>query len=393
MPDYQKALIKHLEESAESIKNYEVDTVYFGGGTPSYYGADRIAEILDVLKYNGNFRTDSEVTVECNPDSVNYKMLKLLRDEGVNRLSIGVQASDDNLLKMIGRRHNFNQAVRAVESARDAGFENISIDLMYGLPTQTKNDWADTLFRATQMKVEHISVYGLKLEKGTPMYDNYYGSIAIPDEDEQADMYSYASQMLERYGYKQYEISNFCVPGYASRHNLKYWRLDDYMGFGPGAYSCIGNVRYSFKKDLKGYINAVNNGDSMIDEYEVEEALERATEYIMLAMRTSGGMSEKEYRLKTQSDWKPIEKTLRIFKDKGWADERNGRWSFTTAGYLISNQLIGVLLEVQVSGRIENTPWLAEIFDAEEKTEMPKSEEELFTEMYNSMTLKEDSDI
>ena len=388
MPDYQDALIRHLEESATAIKNYEVDTVYFGGGTPSYYGADRICELMDVLKFNGNFRTDSEVTVECNPDSVDTKMLKLLREEGVNRISLGVQASDDNLLKMIGRRHTYAQAEKAIDCAREAGFENVSIDLMYGLPTQTKQDWADTLFRATQLHVEHISVYGLKLEKGTPMYDAYYGSIAIPSDDEQADMYSYAAQMLERYGYKQYEISNFCAPGFASRHNLKYWRLDDYMGFGPGAHSCIGNIRYSFKKDLRGYISGIANGDSLLDEYEVEDAPERATEFIMLAMRTSGGMSEKEYRIKTQSDWKPIEKTLKIFRDKGWAEEVNGRWHFTTAGYLISNQLIGVLLEVQVSGRIENTPWLAAIYDAEEKVSMPKSDEELFTEMYNSMTKK-----
>lgn len=388
MDDYQNALIKHLNESAGAIKNYEVDTVYFGGGTPSYYGTDRICEILDLLKFNGNLRTDSEITVECNPDSSSFEALKLLREEGVNRLSFGVQATDDSLLKMIGRRHTYSQAVRAVADARRAGFENISVDIMYGLPTQTRDDWAETIARIMELHVEHISVYGLKLEEGTPMYENYYGSPALPSDDDQADMYNYAAQVMARYGYKQYEISNFCAPGYASRHNLKYWRLDDYMGFGPGAYSCVGNLRYSYVKSLDAYIEGIKKGESLLDEYQVEDAAERATEYLMLAMRTSGGVSEKDYRLKTQSDWRPIEKTLKIFADKGWAEKVGERWHFTTPGYLISNQLIEVLLEVQVSGRIENTPWLAAIYDAEEKASIPKSDEELFTELLKDVTDK-----
>lgn len=383
MPEYQDALLQHLAESAPGIQNYEVDTIYFGGGTPSFYGADRICELLDALKRNGNVRTDAEITVECNPDSVTADSLRLLREEGVTRISLGVQASDDSLLKMIGRRHTWAQAVRAVSAARAAGFENISIDLMYGLPTQTKHDWAETLAKAVELHVEHISVYGLKLEEGTPMYRDYSGNAALPTDDEQADMYSYAAQMLARYGYKQYEISNFCAPGYASRHNLKYWRLDDYMGFGPGAHSCIGSTRYSYIKSLKGYIEGINRGDSLLDEYETESTAEKATEYLMLAMRTSGGISEKDYREKTQSSWKPIEKVLQIFAEKGWAEKTGERWHFTTPGFLLSNQLIEVMLEVQVSGRIENTPWLAAIYDAEEKASMPKSDEELFTEMMN----------
>ncbi len=225
MPEYQQALLEHIKESSLSIRNYEVDSIYFGGGTPSFYGADRIADILDVLKLNGNVRLDSEITVECNPDSISPTALKLLRQEGVNRLSIGAQASDNSLLKLIGRRHNFQQAQKAFLDARKAGFDNISVDLMYGLPSQTKTDWADTISKIVEMHPEHISCYGLKLEPGTPMYDNYMGSAILPDDDAQADMYSYAAEMLERYGYKQYEISNFAAPGYESRHNLKYWNM------------------------------------------------------------------------------------------------------------------------------------------------------------------------
>ena len=384
MPEYHEALLSHIEESSEAIRNYEVDTIYFGGGTPSFYGADRIVEIFDLLKLNGNVRSDVEVTVECNPDSISYNAAKLLRQEGVNRLSIGVQATDNSLLRMIGRRHTFPQAVKAVRDCRRAGFDNINIDLMYGLPTQTGSDWAETLSKILELHPEHISCYGLKLEKGTPMYRDYYNSPVLPTDDEQADMYSYAAQMLERYGYNQYEVSNFCAPGFLSRHNLKYWNLDDYMGFGPGAHSCIGSLRYSYITNVRDYISGVKRGNSLVDEYEYVDAMERATEYIMLSMRTSRGISEHDYRTICQSDWRPIEKTLKIFESKGWAEPNGNRWHFTIPGFLISNQLINILLEVQASGRIENTPWLSELFDAEEKTEMPLSDEEMFANMYNA---------
>ncbi len=382
MPDYQEALLAHLEESAPAIRNYEVDSIYFGGGTPSFYGADKIVEILDALKLNGNVRLDSEVTVEANPDSISAAALKLLRQEGVNRLSLGVQSADNDLLKLIGRRHNFQQAQRAVAEARKAGFENINLDLIYGLPSQTKADWATTLAKVVELHPEHISCYGLKLEPGTPMYQEYKGSAILPDDDEQADMYSYAAEMLERYGYKHYEVSNFCAPGFESRHNLKYWDLDDYMGFGPGAHSCVGNLRYSFVKDLKRYVTGVNRKVSIVDEYEQVDTLERAVEYIMLGMRTSCGISEQDYRVRCQSDWRPILRVLKAFAEKGWVQQTEDRWHFTVPGFLISNTLIGILLEAQAGSRLEGIPWLGEAYEAEAKIELPKGETELFQELY-----------
>ncbi len=388
MPDYQDALIDHIEESAQSLKSYEVDSVYFGGGTPSFYGADRIVEIFNTLKLNGNVRLDSEVTVECNPDSTSLNALKLLREEGVNRLSLGVQSANNDLLKLIGRRHNFQQVKRSMQDARDAGFENISLDLIYGLPSQSKSDWAETLARIIELHPEHISCYGLKLEEGTPMYERYKGSPILPDDDEQADMYFYAADVLERYGYKQYEISNFAAKGFESKHNLKYWNLDDYMGFGPGAHSCVGNLRYSFVKDLKQYISGVARGVSIIDEYRQIDPLERAVEYIMLGMRTSNGISEHDYRTRCQCDWRPIHKVLLAFAEKGWAEKTGDRWHFTVPGYLISNTLIGILLEAQAGGRVEGNPWLEEAFAAEEKIDLPKGEDELFQELYQKTVKK-----
>ena len=382
MPEYQEALLAHLEESAHSIKNYEVDSIYFGGGTPSFYGADRLVRILDVLKLNGNVRLDSEISVECNPDSISFTALKLLREEGVNRISIGVQATDNNLLKLIGRRHSFQQAQKAFRDARRAGFDNISLDLMYGLPSQTRRDWAETLAAIVEMHPEHISCYGLKLEPGTKMYKEYHGSPILPDDDEQADMYSYAAQMLERYGYKQYEISNFAAPGFESRHNLKYWNMEDYISFGPGAHSCVGNVRYSYVKDLREYIAGVRREVSIVDEYEEISPLERAVEYVMLGMRTSRGISKRDYIVRCQCDWRPIGQVLEAFKKKGWVEQTEDRWHFTVPGFLISNTLIGIMLETQASGRIEGAPWIADAEYAALKVDLPKGEEELFAELY-----------
>ena len=382
MPEYQAALLEHIKESAHSIRNYEVDSIYFGGGTPSFYGADRLVQILDRLKYNGNVRLDSEISVECNPDSISPTALKLLRQEGVNRISIGVQATDNNLLKLIGRRHSFQQAQKAFRDARAAGFDNVSLDLMYGLPSQTRRDWAETLAKIVEMHPEHISCYGLKLEPGTRMYKEYRDSPILPDDDEQADMYSYAAEMLERYGYRQYEISNFAAPGFESRHNLKYWNMDDYISFGPGAHSCVGSVRYSYIKDLREYISGVHRKVSIVDEYEEVSPLERAVEYIMLGMRTARGISRYDYVTRCQCDWRPIGQVLEAFKQKGWVAQTEDRYHFTVPGFLISNTLIGIMLETQASGRIEGTPWISDAEYASNRVELPKGEEELFAELY-----------
>ena len=382
MPEYQAALLEHIRESSHSIKNYEVDSIYFGGGTPSYYGADRLVRVLDAFKLNGNVRLDSEISVECNPDSLSLAALQLMRQEGFNRLSIGVQATDNNLLKLIGRRHSFQQAQRAFRDARKAGFDNVSIDLMYGLPSQTRRDWAETLAKIVELHPEHISCYGLKLEPGTKMHREYAGSPILPDDDEQADMYSYAVEMLERYGYRQYEISNFAAPGFESRHNLKYWNMEDYISFGPGAHSCVGNVRYSFIRDLREYIAGVHRKVSIVDEYEEISPLERAVEYIMLGMRTARGISAYDYVTRTQCDWRPIGQVLEAFRQKGWVERSEDRWHFTVPGYLISNTLIGIMLETQASGRIEGAPWISEAEYEALRVELPKGEEELFAELY-----------
>ncbi len=374
MPKYHAALIDHIKESSAQLQSYFIDTVYFGGGTPSFYGARRLCEIFNALKCYGLVYKTAEVTVEVNPDSIKKRDMSILLEEGFNRLSIGAQSANDDILKIIGRRHNWLQVEKAVANARAAGFKNISLDLIYGLPSQTKADWADTLNKAIALKPEHISCYGLKLEEGTPLYD-YKNSPFLPTDDEQADMYLYTVETLERYGYHQYEISNFAQKGYESKHNLKYWQLKDYVGFGPGAHSCVNGIRYSYVRELGKYISGIQNEDTIIDEYEKIGLLDGATEYLMLGMRTVRGISKKEYYNIYRSNFEPLEELLREYVRKGWAVEEKGRWHFTPSGFLLSNLLIGLMLERQGEYKLSGNPWVDTMDMFIEKTELPEGDE------------------
>ena len=376
MPYYQDAVLIQLQETLPRMKDYFIDSVYFGGGTPSYYGANRLLEMLRELKATNRLMKDSEITVECNPDSVRRKELSALRTEGVNRISLGAPSANDAMLKLIGRRHTWHQVELAVRRARQAGIKNVSIDLIYGLPGQTREDWADTLNRTLALKPAHISCYGLRLEEGTPMYERYSGSDEIPSDDDQADMYLYAVDLLERHGFRQYEISNFARQGYESRHNLKYWRLGDYIGFGAAAHSNIGMLRYSYTRNVREYISGVFSDQNIIDEKEELTDFDRASEYLMLGLRTSGGICREEYLQIYRSSFDPLEETLRVFADNGWAEENEGRWRLTPGGFLLSNVLIGILLESQTRERFNANPWIKEAFDAlGQKVPLPVAQE------------------
>lgn len=360
MGKYQSALLRHIKEAESTMAPYYIDSVYFGGGTPSYFGAKRLMEVFNGLKQAGKVLKSAEVTVECNPDSVSRHDLALMKKEGVNRISLGVQSASDDLLKIIGRRHNFTQVKKAVKLIRAAGFDNLSIDLIYGLPNQTKVDWAETLAKVLDLEPEHLSCYGLKLEEGTPMYDAYRDSPVIPTDDDQADMYLYTVETLLHYGYQQYEVSNFARRGRACKHNMKYWDMEDYLGFGPGAHSCMGNTRFSYVRDLNAYILGVNSGESILDEHEKLDELDRASEYLMLGMRRSKGISQEEYHKIYRSDFAPIEALLQEYEKDGWTKKFNGRWCFTPQGFLLSNILIGSLWEAQAEHRISGNPWIEE---------------------------------
>ena len=353
MDDYQKALITHMKETAPQTRGMQIDTVYFGGGTPSFYGEKRLRELLRLISKRFDLAKDAEITVECNPDSVDLKILQALRRAGVNRLSLGVQSACDQELQCLHRPHTFEQAVEAVKAARAAKFQNISLDLIYGLPGQTMEGWQNTVEQVLALKPEHLSCYGLKVEPGTSLDYRVSRGEQLPDDDDQADMYLWTVDRLAQEGYRQYEISNFARSGFQSRHNLKYWMGRPYIGFGPGAHSDFGGRRYSFVRDLDRYIDGVLKGGEIIDSEELIPQRERGGEYLMLRLRTAQGIEEWEYRSAYFMDFAPLETRLRQFQAQGWAEQAGGRWRLTPKGFLVSNQLIGDLLERQEESSLD----------------------------------------
>ena len=354
MDQYQKALLSHIKETAPLAQDFPVDTIYIGGGTPSYYGAKRLKELLGVIRKLYKVEKDAEVTVECNPDSVDVKSLKILRKAGVNRLSMGMQSANACELERIHRIHTPQQVNEAATAARKAGFTNLSLDLIYGLPGQTMDSWKATVEHALSLIPQHLSCYGLKVEEGTPLAARVAQGEVLPDDDQQADLYLWTVGRLERAGYPQYEISNFAKPGFASRHNLRYWLTQPYIGFGPGAHSDFGGRRYSFVRDLDAYIQGVLQGGDIIDESEIIPKRERCGEYLMLRLRTVQGINEQEYRSTYFMDFAPLQARLEQFRTQGWAEQTDGRWHFTPKGFLLSNQLIGDLLERQEQAHWED---------------------------------------
>ena len=256
---YLDAICDHIKEAGALAPGYKVDSVYFGGGTPSFFGADGLALILTAIRRFFDVTADAEITFEANPDSVSDKLLHRLRAEGFNRVSLGIQCDDDEILKKIGRPHTYAQAASAFQRIRKAGFRNISVDLIYGLPGQTLQGWQDTLDNVLKLNPEHISCYGLKLEEGTPLYE-YRDYAALPDDDAQADMYLAAVETLRGRGFKQYEISNFCRKGLVSKHNMKYWTGGEYLGFGPSASSDFAGKRFTLVRDVNAYILGIREG-------------------------------------------------------------------------------------------------------------------------------------
>lgn len=344
--DYLQALADHIREAGRLAPEYLVDTVYFGGGTPSFFGAENLEKILDEIHKSFRLSVEAEITLEANPDSVTLPALKKLVRAGFNRISIGVQSDDDEMLKKLGRPHNFHQAKQAVTLARQAGFGNISLDLMYGLPNQTLTAWKETVLRVVGLRPEHISCYALKVEEGTPLW-SYKELANLPDDDTQADMYLAASDLLRDYGYEHYEISNFAKKGFASKHNLKYWTGGEYLGFGPTAASDFAGKRFTILRDLQGYIQGIAKKDTVLSECETIPARERAGEYIMLRLRTSDGISAEEYERQYLMPFAPLEKAMKRFEEKGFAVYENDRWRLNERGWLVSNQIILTLNTLQ----------------------------------------------
>ena len=346
MEDYMDAICDHIKETGKRSPGYLVDTVYFGGGTPSFFGADGMAAILSAVRRNFDVASNAEITFEANPDSVSPRLLKRLRSEGFNRVSLGIQCDDDRILKIIGRPHNFEQAEQAIQHIRNAGFRNLSVDLMYGLPNQTLEGWQKTLEKILALRPEHISCYGLKLEEGTPLYA-CRDSSNLPDDDLQADMYLSAVEMLRNRGYRQYEISNFARRGYESKHNMKYWTGGEYLGFGPDASSDFAGKRFKIVRSLKKYIEGIQDKGVVVEELEEIADRERAGEYLMLRLRTVQGIDREEYEKRFLLPFRPLEMYLEQCRQRGHALGAEGRWRLTPEGFLLSNSILTELMTIQ----------------------------------------------
>ena len=348
---YLDAVCDHIKEAGELAPGYKVDTIYFGGGTPTFFGADGMAVILTTIRRNFDVDNNAEITFEANPDSVSDRLLHRLRAEGFNRVSLGIQSDDDEMLKKLGRPHTYGQAVTAYHRIRKAGFRNVSIDLMYGLPGQDIYDWQQTLDNVLRLLPEHVSCYALKVEDGTP-FAAMKDVLNLPDDETVADMYLAAVETLRGRGFRQYEISNFCRKGLTSKHNMKYWLGGEYLGFGPAASSDFAGKRFTLKRDLQAYITGIRDGGNIMEEMEEIPMRERAGEYLMLRLRTNQGIDAQEYEKLFLLPFAPLEDVLEQRRRSFHATQTDtGRWVLTPKGYLVSNDIITDLLIAQDESR------------------------------------------
>ena len=280
------------------------------------------------------------------------------QEEQMDR-SLGAQSADEQQLRCIHRIHSPRQVVQAVTDIRKAKIENLSLDLILGLPGQTMASWEDTLRKALSLNPDHISCYGLKVEENTPLALHVADGLVLPDDDAQADLYLRGVELLRQSGFRQYEISNFAKPGKESRHNLKYWTGGEYVGFGPGAHSYFGGRRYAYPRDLEGYIRAVAAGSVPLEDCQTITATEQAREYLLLQMRTLYGIEEWEYRRLFGLNFDPIARRLEVLESHRWVEQSGHRWHFTPQGFLLSNTLILDLLEAQSATLQVKKDWKA----------------------------------
>ena len=348
---YLEAVCNHIKEAGALAPNYKVDTIYFGGGTPSFLGADALSTILMTIRRSFDVDNNAEITFEANPDSVSDQLLRRLKAEGFNRVSLGVQSDDDEMLEKLNRPHNYAQAVAAYQKIRKAGFRNVSVDLIYGLPGQTVRTWLETLEHVLEMMPEHISLYGLEVHEGTPMAE-YEKMGLIPDEDKFADMYLSAVKFLENRGFRQYEISNFARKGLVSRHNMKYWTGGEYLGFGPSAASDFAGSRFKLVSDLRAYINGIKVNGEVMEEMEQIPLRERANEYIMTRLRTTTGINGAEYEKLFLLPFQPLEEILEQNQAYNLTTQgHNGNWRLTPRGFMVSFQIMSDLQLAQENSR------------------------------------------
>ncbi len=345
---YSESLILHMEAYKNTAEPYDVDTVYIGGGTPTAMPIPYLLDIVESVHDNFHLYDDTEFTIEANPATVTAGKLRKLRRAGVNRISMGLQSANAAELKALGRAHCFEDFVASFNDARRAGINNINADLMYGIPCQTKASLMESLKRVTDLEPEHISLYGLRIEDGTP-YAGMKDRLDLPNEDAECDMYFSAVDFLNANGWGQYEISNFARAGKQCLHNLRYWNCDEYLGFGPAAHSYFGGRRFAYRRDIDKYIrNCEYPGsvpDILSEDYEVSPK-ERLGEYVMLRMRLTDGVDTAEFSARFGVSFeKMFAKYLNMYMENGYILHKDRRYFFSPKGMFVSNYILSAMLD------------------------------------------------
>jgi len=322
MDEYIDGLNKEILEKAEK---YSISSIFIGGGTPSYLN-DLSLERLLVILNKLNLKEKMEFTIECNPGTLNRKKLELMKKYKVNRISMGLQSTKNSILKEIGRIHNYEDFKNNYFLAREIGFDNINVDLMFGLPNQKLDEWQESLVEIAKLEPEHISVYSLIIEEGTHFYDLYKkNKLNLPEEDDERSMYLVAKDILDRYGYHQYEISNFAKAGKECFHNKVYWKCNEYLGLGVSASSFVDKKRIKNLDDIQEYIEKINNKESIVEEIYVNNVKDNMEEFMFMGLRMIEGININEFKKRFNKDInevygdiieKNIKKELLIYKSE-----------------------------------------------------------------------------
>lgn len=341
VPAYFNALKKEIDLYAEKLKAYTIKTVFIGGGTPSVVDSQYIYEVLKLLNQKLSIEAKAEISIETNPGTLTYDKLETYKAIGVNRLSIGLQAWQDRILKSLGRIHTAKEFEDNFNLARKVGFENINVDLIFGIPDQAFKDWCETLKNVVSLGPEHLSCYSLKIEEGTVFGNNLENNELVPlDDIIDREMYSYCKDYLAQKGYKHYEISNFARPGYECMHNLVYWKQQEYIGLGAGAHSFFESTRVNNLYDIEGYIASIMEDKIPTENAEFIDRKGSMAEFMILGLRLMDGVLTDDFKDRFDEDiYNVYGSEIAKLLQKGLLVKKDGAISLSTMGLDFANEV------------------------------------------------------
>ena len=337
--DYTESLLNEIKNGERIYSDYDISTIFIGGGTPTVLSPKLLGKITDAVLERYNVESNAEITSEANPGTVDGYKLKEMKAMGINRLSFGVQAWQNNILKALGRIHDRETFLKNFDEAKNAGFENINCDLMFSLPNQTFKDWMETLENFSKLDIQHISAYSLIVEDGTPFKKmQEEGRLLLPDEETDRKMYSAANEILAKNGFERYEISNFAKKGFESRHNITYWETRPYIGFGLGSHSYFQAERYNNIYDLKEYIAANGDAKKLRENKEILTDKEKEEEFMFMGLRMKKGISTDEFSRRFGRDiYSVYGEKIEELLDEKLIEKKENRIMLTERGTDVSN--------------------------------------------------------